>query len=154
MKTNLFLWLTMILTKNIYKASYFRAFDRCFTSGWLTSGSRFLFFLSQQKAVFMGLGVLLAHNLAIFAPILVEIIFLFLKILFIENVNLEYFNEHIKNIEFESREYKNIYGEHYDDVKNIIDKDNYIGKKVSEIFNEFSKKINSSIDFHWDSFLE
>ena len=72
---------------------------------------------------------------------------LFLKILFIENVNLEYFNEHIKNIEFESREYKNIYGEHYDDVKNIIDKDNYIGKKVSEIFNGFSKKINSSIDF-------
>ncbi|ORI07440.1 hypothetical protein A3835_07760 [Campylobacter concisus] len=71
MKTNLFLWLTMILTKNIYKASYFRAFDRCFTSGWLASGSRFLFFLSQQKAVFMGLGVLLAHNLAIFAPILV-----------------------------------------------------------------------------------
>lgn len=72
---------------------------------------------------------------------------LFLKILFIENVNLEYFNEHIKNIEFESREYKNIYGEHYDDVKNIIDKDNYIGKKISEIFNGFSKKINSSIDF-------
>jgi len=71
MKTNVSLWLTMILTKNIYKASYFRAFDRCFTSEWLTSGSRFLFFLSQQKAVFMGLGVLLAHNLAIFAPILV-----------------------------------------------------------------------------------
>lgn len=71
MKTNLSLWLTMILAKNIYKASYFRAFDRCFTSGWLTTGSRFLFFLSQQKAVFMGLGVLLAHNLAIFAPILV-----------------------------------------------------------------------------------
>ena len=33
---------------------------------------------------------------------------LFLKILFIENVNLEYVNEHIKNIECESREYKNI----------------------------------------------
>ena len=71
MKTNLSLWLTMILTKNIYKASYFRAFDRCFTSMWLTTGSRFLFFLSQQKAVFMGLSVLLAHNLTIFAPILV-----------------------------------------------------------------------------------
>ena len=70
MKTNLHLWFTMILTKNIYKASYVRAFDRCFTSDWLASGSRFLFFLSQQKAVFMGLGVLLAHNLTIFAPIL------------------------------------------------------------------------------------
>ena len=71
MKTNLSLWLTMILAKNIYKASYFRAFDRCFTSIWLTTGSRFLFFLSQQKAVFIGLGVLLAHNLSIFTPILV-----------------------------------------------------------------------------------
>lgn len=69
MKTNISLWLTMILNKNIYKASYFRAFDRCFTSGaahfWLT----ILFFLSQRKAVFLGLGGLLAHNLAIFAPI-------------------------------------------------------------------------------------
>lgn len=40
MKTNASLRLTIILTKNIYKASYFRAFDRCFTSGaahfWLT----------------------------------------------------------------------------------------------------------------------
>ena len=71
MKTNLSLWLTMILAKNIYKSSYFRAFDRCFTSMWLTTGSRFLFFMSQQKAVFMGFGVLLAHNLTIFAPILV-----------------------------------------------------------------------------------
>ena len=71
MKTNLSLWLTMILAKNIYKASYFMAFDRCFTSMWLITGSRFLFFLSQQKAVFMGLGVLLAHNLTIFAHILV-----------------------------------------------------------------------------------
>ena len=69
----------MILTKNIYKASYFRAFDRCFTSGWLTSGSRFLFFLSRQKAVFLGLCVLLAHNLAIFTPISVWNRFLFFK---------------------------------------------------------------------------
>ena len=69
MKTSVSLRLTMILTKNIYKASYFRAFDRCFTSGRLTSGSRFLFIVSQQFALFLGLGGLLAHNLAIFAPI-------------------------------------------------------------------------------------
>lgn len=69
MKTNVSLRLTMILTKNIYKASYFRAFDRCFTSGaahfWLT----IFIFLEPAKAVFLGLCVLLAHNLAIFAPI-------------------------------------------------------------------------------------
>ena len=69
MKTSVSLWLTMILTKNIYKASYFRAFDRCFTSGWLTSGSQFLFIVSRRFALFLGLGGLLARNLAIFAPI-------------------------------------------------------------------------------------
>ena len=69
MKTNASLRLTMILNKNIYKAPYFGAFDRCFTSGWLTSGSRFLFIVSQRFTLFLGLGGLLAHNLAIFAPI-------------------------------------------------------------------------------------
>lgn len=69
MKTNASLRLTIILNKNIYKASYFRAFDRCFTSGRLTSGSQFLFIVSRRFALFLGLGGLLAHNLAIFALI-------------------------------------------------------------------------------------
>jgi len=50
MKTNLSLRLTMILNKNIYKASYFRAFDRCFTSGaarfWLT------IFICREPAIY------------------------------------------------------------------------------------------------------
>ena len=37
--------------------------------GRLTSGSRFLFIVSQRFALFSGLGGLLARNLAIFAPI-------------------------------------------------------------------------------------
>lgn len=53
MKTNISLRLTMILTKNIYKASYFRAFDRCFTSGaahfWLTI---FIFLEPAKSRIF------------------------------------------------------------------------------------------------------
>ena len=53
MKTNVSLRLTMILTKNIYKAPYFRAFDRCFTSGaahfWLTI---FIFLEPAKSRIF------------------------------------------------------------------------------------------------------
>lgn len=52
MKTNLFLWLTMILTKNIYKASYFRAFDRCFTSKWHGYGTDRVFIRAIPKLLF------------------------------------------------------------------------------------------------------
>ena len=54
MKTSVSLRLTMILNKNIYKASYFRAFDRCFTSGaarfWLT----IFIFLEPTKSCIFG----------------------------------------------------------------------------------------------------
>nr|DAQ98816.1 MAG TPA: hypothetical protein [Caudoviricetes sp.] len=49
MKTSVSLRLTIILTKNIYKASYFRVFDRCFTSG--AAHFRLTIFIYREPAV-------------------------------------------------------------------------------------------------------
>ena len=68
MKTNISLWLTMILTKNIYKASYFRAFDRCFTSGaahfWLT----IFVFLEPTKSRIFGAWLAIGSQSRHFCP--------------------------------------------------------------------------------------
>lgn len=71
MKTNLSLQLTMILTKNIYKASYFMAFDRCFTSGAAHFWLKIFIFLEPTKSYIFGAWRAIGSQSRHFCPYIV-----------------------------------------------------------------------------------